>query len=126
MIGRFSGPGDLRIRMSKAGNDVFAALTPEQLAFDSSWADAGILYRSGVVAVPTGGAIVPFGETLPIVPFVVFWRYQSSTLIRMGSASTNSTSYIPYFCQISTSALTFQTTGSDSYTAGYMIFRGPN
>jgi hypothetical protein len=126
------GAGDFRIRQSKAGYDVMAALSPEQLALDSSWSDVGILYSKGLIAVPavpaSGYVQVSFGETLPALPFVIPFMKMSGTVIRQGADRSTNQNWGPYYCTVTTSYIQFwQDRGVGSsptaYTAGYVILR---
>jgi hypothetical protein len=127
------GAGDFRLRQSKAGYDVMGALDPERLAFDSSWSDVGIIYRTGSVLVPintpAGYVQVDFGETLPNVPFVICFRKLAGNVLRQGSDRSTSTFYHPYFFSVTTSYLRLWGNSGDSgnnataYSAGYVVLR---
>jgi hypothetical protein len=127
------GAGDFRLRQSKAGYDVMAALAPEQLALDSSWSDVGILVTKGLVNVPAnpapGYVQVDFGETLPNVPFVIVFRKIASNAMRQGSDRSTNLNYQPWFPTVGTSYLRFWQNRGDSggnanaYTAGYIVLR---
>lgn len=129
LVGDFGG-GDYRIRMSKPGFDVTAALDPERLAFDSAWKDGGIVYRTGTVAVPGGPfqeAAYSFGETLPSIPFVYPWRILSGTELQQGAKGTNLQTYRTWHCIASTTGLIFSgqpdTSSDGAYTIGFLVIR---
>ncbi|SFJ55157.1 hypothetical protein SAMN04515648_4562 [Phyllobacterium sp. CL33Tsu] len=124
LIGDFGG-GDYRIRMSKPGFDVTAALEPERLAFDSTWKDSAIVYAIGSVNVPNTSAYteVNFGETLPFVPLVYYWQYLSSTELIIGDVTTTNTAYVTYYASVTQNYIRFYTPGSIGYTAGYLVLR---
>jgi hypothetical protein len=126
------GAGDFRIRQSKAGYDVMSALSPEQLALDSSWSDVGILYSKGLIAIPAvpapGYVQVNFGETLPALPFVIPFMKMASNVIRQGADRSTNQNWAPYYCTVTTSYIRFwQDRGvggnATAYTAGYVILR---
>lgn len=133
LIGDFGG-GDYRIRASKPGYDVTGALDPERLAFDSSWKDSGVVYAIGSITYPGGSTAyveVPFGETMPEIPFVYAWKYLSGTEIMVSDFENTSTSYRSYIAPIVTqTSLRFlgadrngSNTAYNAYTAGYIILR---
>lgn len=133
LIGDFGG-GDYRVRMSKPGFDVTAALDPERLAFDSAWKDAAVVYAIGSISYPGGSTAyveVPFGETMPNIPFVYAWKYNSGTDIIASDVLTSSTTYRSYLiATVSQTSLRFygakrngSNTAFDAYTAGYIILR---
>lgn len=136
LIGQF-GAGDYRLRRSKPGYDVMSALDPERLAFDSAWADVGVIYTQGAVAVPAvpapGYIEIPFADTLPNVPFVISWQYVASNAIREGADHSPGDppmfTYQPWFPTVTTTYLRFwqdrgsSTGGPDAYTAGYVVLR---
>lgn len=132
LIGDFGG-GDYRIRVSKPGFDVTAALDPERLAFDSAWKDGATVYRIGTVAIPDFSNFshyvqYDFGETLPVIPYVYCWKYSSSTKVISGGLNTSSTSHRPYPIYLSSSWIRFGPDDfvdgvSESYTVGFMILR---
>lgn len=133
LIGDYGG-GDMRIRMSKPGFGVTAALDPERLAFDSAWKDGAVVYAIGAVSYPGGSTAyveVPFGEVMPNVPFVYAWKYLSGTDIFVSDVVTESTSYRSYITPVvTTSSLRFygadrngSNTAFNAYTAGYIILR---
>lgn len=130
LIGTFAS-GDYRMRRSKPGYDVTAALEPERLAFDSAWPDAGIIYTKGTVSVPLGtpnGYVqVNFADTLPAVPNVIYYWKVNGSNFRMGSdKSTNVSVYMPYFTTATTTYVRFWQDASynpTAYTAGYIVLR---
>ena len=133
LIGDFGG-GDYRIRMSKPGFDVTAALDPERLAFDSSWKDGAVVYALGSINYPGGTTAyveVPFGETMPNIPFVYVWGYNSATDLTVSDVKTDSTTYRSYVNPVVTQTYlrfygarrTGDNTAFVAYTAGYMILR---
>lgn len=133
VIGDWNGTGDYRIRGSRIGSDVLAALAPEQLAFDSAWKDGGVVYQTGTVSVFGGdSANVPtptflnFAETLPSIPFVLTWRKLSATQSQMGAARTEDNSYRTWHCMASTTGLTFLGPNFDTsgtFTVAYVVIR---
>ncbi len=134
LIGDFGG-GDYRIRVSKPGFDVTAALDPERLAFDSAWKDGAVIYAIGSVVYPGGQTSyveVPFGETMPNIPFVYAWRYDSGTSLTICDVLTIDTNYRSYITPVaSETSLRFYgalrnsgNTAYQAYTAGYIILRG--
>lgn len=133
LIGDF-GINDYRIRMSKPGFDVTAALDPERLAFDSTWKDGAVVYAIGAISYPGGSTAyveVPFGETMPNIPFVYVWGYNSGTDLFISDVKTDSTNYRSYINPVVTQTyLRFygakrngSNTVFEAYTAGYMILR---
>lgn len=132
LIGDFGG-GDYRMRRSKPGYDVTAALDPERLAFDSAWLDTAQVYAKGSIFVPKNTGIAPipvniiFGETLPTVPFCIYWWKVGGSDIRMGTdKSTNAGVYYPYFNSVTTTFIRFFSDASfnpTDYVAGYVILR---
>lgn len=133
LIGDFGG-GDYRIRASKPGYDVTAALDPERLSFDSSWKDSAVVYAIGSITYPGGSTAyveVPFGETMPEIPFVYTWRYNGSLDITACDVLTLDITYRSYLTiGVSQNWLRFYgarrnvaNTAYLSYTAGYMILR---
>jgi hypothetical protein len=122
LIGDFGG-GDYRIRMSKPGFDVTAALDPERLAFDSAWKDGATVYKIGTVARNTS---VSFGETLPSIPFVYYWKILAGSKIMTGVYATNNSAFVAYYARVTTTSLII--TGSafdalDGTIFGYMVLR---
>lgn len=132
LIGDFGG-GDYRIRVSKPGYDVTAALQPEQLAFDSAWKDGGVVYSTGTASVFGGDSSngpsptsLSFGETLPEIPFVLSWRKLSATESQMGADSTSDNLYRTWHCIASTTGLTFFGQNYDTegtFTVAYVVIR---
>jgi hypothetical protein len=131
LIGDFGG-GDYRIRASKPGYDVTAALEPERLAFDSAWLDSAVIIDRGVITLPayagpgTGFADVNFSPALDAVPFVIYYRVGSSDTLLIGSSSTTNTSYFSWFALVSTSQLRFVNVNTlPAITIGYIVLKGP-
>lgn len=122
LIGDFGG-GDYRIRMSKPGFDVTAALDPERLAFDSAWKDGATVYKIGTCVT---NATVSFGETLPFIPFVYYWKIQSGTQVMSGTYATNNTAFVAYYARVTTTSfvITFSAfDGPVGTSFGYMVLR---
>lgn len=124
-IGTFA-PGDVRIRASKIGKNVLlTTLNPEDLSFDSTWKDGAVIYRTGFIAVteqdPPHYTELLFGETLPSIPFVYFWRVRSSTEIYSGAEGTDDQTYRPYSAIATTTS--FKIYVATNGTFGFMILR---
>lgn len=138
LIGDYSGGGDYRIRLSRQGYDVTAALDPERLAFDSTWKDGAKIYMKGTVAVPEttnnvpSWGVVNFPEVLPYVPFAYFWRVNGANQFRIGGQKVDQTQYRPYPAFVTTSYIKFGPHMYDSnghasgYIVGYVIIVGPD
>lgn len=130
VMGDWNQTGDYRIRGSKVGYNVLAALDPEQLAFDSGWKDGGIVYRTGVAVNPgdpVNQVTVAFGETLPSIPFVYSWRVLSSTETQQGAKATSDPTYITWQTIASATGVTFardhDNSANTGYTVGFLVIR---
>jgi hypothetical protein len=74
---------------------------------------------------------VPFGETMPNIPFVYAWRYNSGTDLTVCDVLTIDTNYRSYITPVaSQTSLRFYgalrnsgNTAYQAYTAGYIILR---
>lgn len=134
VIGDWNGTGDYRIRGSRIGSDVLAALDPEQLAFDSAWKDGGVVYQTGTVSVfggnsgnPPSPTTINFAETLPSIPFVLTWRKLNETQSQMGAASADDNTYRIWGCMATTTGLTFfgppGKNEEGTFTVAYVVIR---
>lgn len=109
--------GTFGLKVSKPGFDVLTS-TGKQLVFDSRWTESLNLLMSGEMTVPSGGATLYFGQTLPYIPvvWVAFWGQQipnwwSSTYVRL---------------QVTTSSVFFVSpTQGTSVIVDYHILRSP-
>ncbi|MBB3234448.1 hypothetical protein [Phyllobacterium endophyticum] len=123
------GGGAPRIRISKPLKDVLSAgLNVEDLAFDSSWNDAAVVYRTGIVNVVAPKPVyVNFGETLPTAPFCIVFRVLSSGEFWMGSTDDTGPNSFNWHAECTTSYLRFHGYHSlaNDYIGGYVILRGP-
>ncbi|MBZ9600763.1 hypothetical protein [Phyllobacterium chamaecytisi] len=125
LIGDF-GSGDYRLRVSKPGFDVTAALDRERLAFDSSWPDAAVVYKTGIINVTSSPVTVPFGETLPTVPFCVVFRVIDANNYMMGQTFNQGPNSFNWMAECTTTYLRFfEFHGGGGYLGGYVILRGP-
>lgn len=83
--------GGIGLRVSRPGFNVLdGGLTGQQVAFDSRWLDAAVVYMQGSVVVPVGSAgsyyPVSFGTTFSVQPPVIAFRDNSGALVPLTSA----------------------------------------
>lgn len=130
LIGDFGG-GDYRMRGSIPGADVTTALAPEQLAFDSSWPDTGVILFKGSLVIGTGTVTTfTFPSALPQVPFVLLHRLESTNEFWMGTTQSNGPNSFQWMPEVTTTYLRLRgwnpsSGGLPGKTIAYTILRGP-
>lgn len=126
LIGDFGG-GDYRMRGSIPGADVTAALAPEQLAFDSSWPDTGIILFKGSFPTSVGNPVFNFPSALPQVPFVFLHAIKSTNEFWMGNTQSNGPNSFQWMVEVTTTYLQLRHGGSSGVatSVAFTVLRGP-
>lgn len=129
LMGDFAA-NDPRFRMSKPGQNVLANIDRQFLSFDSTWADTGVIYLRGQIAVNNaagGYTQVTFPEQLPSIPFVFYFRQIDSNQQRQGSYWSDNVNYSPYHVRVTRDWMRFVLDSSynpnTTYIAQYMVIR---